>query len=258
VSDVSQGGGPVKTRNLWRRFRGLPPRVQSAAAISAACLVVMSAGCASASTSEAPPAAASATTAPATSPEAAPIQLKGGTAESPTAVKQTPFSVNGGMTVVHFKMSSPGSTLMTVAVYGSSGIELIGSIGERGPIDASFGGHLPHGSYNLQVVGATGPWTTTITQPRPTSGAPLPTTYSGANGQPTIVGPFQTSPGQGVEAKHTNAKVTILDASGKAMAYTFGSSFNGTAHAPPSKSNTIWYLRLDPDRPWSVELTAAR
>jgi hypothetical protein len=64
-------------------------------------------------------------------------------------------------------------------------------------------------------------------------------------------------PGQGVEAKHTNAKVKILDASGSAKAYTFGSDFNGTARASPSKSNTIWYLWVDPDGPWSVELTAA-
>jgi hypothetical protein len=34
----------------------------------------------------------------------------------------------------------------------------------------------------------------------------LPTAYSEANSQPTIVGPFQTSPGQGVEAKLTNTQ----------------------------------------------------
>jgi len=37
----------------------------------------------------------------------------------------------------------------------------------------------------------------------------LQTTYGEANSQPTIVGPFQTSPGQGVEAQPTNVLTDI-------------------------------------------------
>ena len=194
--------------------------------------------------------------------EPATIQLSGGPSGS-SAMTDTPFTLSAsGMTIVHFKLPATGTKVTTVGVYGTSGLELVGSIGEIAPIDASFGGNLFSGNYNLQVSDAPSAWSATITQPRPASGTQLPTTINGPPKGSTVAGPFETKPGQGIDASYQDAsRVTILDGTGAIKDGTSGSSpTTGSIKLAPSKSrkNVLWYVRVDafPDKPWAITLIA--
>lgn len=174
-----------------------------------------------------------------------------------TATDSFDLSFRSGLAVFTMTHQGDGDFIVELRDQSGASVDTANLANESGPYEGSWAVHTQPGEHVLDVQ-ASGPWTITVDQPRPSS-APRTTSFSGNSKTATdhfgLSGGLKwanmTYEGSG------NFIVTLLDKSGTPV--QFGTLVNETGPFNGSRAfhvpkEDIYLLRVEASGPWTIEV----
>ena len=184
-------------------------------------------------------------------PEPDPIDLSGNASQATDF-----FELEEGLAV--FDFSHQGSANFIASLLDEQGTEVGYAIAnEIGTIDSSSALRIPQAGRYVLDVDADGPWSSTVTQPRPAE-APEETSFSGDNNAAT---PLFSTPGglKRVTATHQgqgNFIISMLDSEGRETAFAMineigSGEFSTTVTVP---QDGLYLFTVEAEGPWTINI----
>jgi len=224
-------------------------------------VVVLVVVLASGGTKKHPPASTLPTTAAPTPTDAAPSSATPTAAAAPIVLTGngpgTPsFTAAGGLTVLTARHD--GSDDFSVQITNSSGQRVATPIDGVGAYAGTVSEALDAGNYTLNV-GASSPWTLTVTQPRNQQAFHLPYAFGNGVGD-ALIGPFRADGAYQIMATNrgqANFVVTVLTTTGQQdVAMNEVGNYSGSV-TETGVTPGNYYLQVNSDGSWSINVSSA-